>query len=327
MIPSDTEKPYRPAVLKDRGGDLTKEWYIEFYACTTTKKEPQRKRVKIPLIYDTEKAKRKFAREEIAKINRLLAKGHVFVDKNFVETVEAIKPLQKEPLLFEAFYNQIKLLQHLRDKSTGTYESSVNMAKEFFVGDIPFKSLTRPVVYQLRDFFINTQKNAAATANKKIQHLAMLFKEIMKRNGLMESPFEEIDRLVQTQVSSSNIAFTKEDRATMENYLFENDPGLYAFTRYMYYAFIRPKELASITMRYVKKSELILTIPGEEAKNRKTRNIHVIRPLAPYLPRSSPLNFYLFGKGYVPNPYQLSKNNAYNRNLSALKACGLLGKD
>jgi len=164
MVESNEETNYRLAVLKDRNGDLSKEWYIEWYVNTQTNKVPQRKRVKIPLIYDTAKARRNFAREEIKKINRLLAQGHVFVDKSFRPVAEFVKLASVNAMLFEALYNQIQVSQHLRKKSGGSYKSSVNEAKQYFIdltkqqqstfSDIPADSLSKSVILKIRDYYV-----------------------------------------------------------------------------------------------------------------------------------------------------------------------------
>ncbi|MGG7666150.1 hypothetical protein [Dyadobacter sp. BHUBP1] len=60
---------YKLALLRDRGGDLTKEWYIEFYVYSEEENDLVRKRVKIPLKYSSDESRRKFAAKKIDQIN------------------------------------------------------------------------------------------------------------------------------------------------------------------------------------------------------------------------------------------------------------------
>jgi len=40
-------RPYKRAVLRDRGGDLAKEWYVKFYTWDEVSQNFSRKRIKI----------------------------------------------------------------------------------------------------------------------------------------------------------------------------------------------------------------------------------------------------------------------------------------
>lgn len=334
---------YRPAILKDRKDDLSKEWYIEFYIKTFPSKEWRRKRIKIPVKYQNAKSRREFAKKEVIKINTLLSKGYLVSDKDVLQIENHVDTLVKTKLLFESLYDQINISSHLRLQSVKTYKSVINSFKRFYTEeqhkvkpstfenfvftDVPIESLTPGIIYRLRDFFVKSG-NLPVTANKKIEHLSHIYRQILQRNELKIDPFKNIRPLVETEISISNLAFTKEDQLILENYLNDHDPELFAFTRYMYYAFVRPKELRSVKFSCIDSVNRIITVGGEISKNRKTRSIYIINPLIPFIPKASyPIDDYVFGKKLKPGRIQLSENTAYNRHKQALLNCGLVKRN
>jgi hypothetical protein len=44
----NTHLPYKRAILRDRKGDLSKEWFVEFYAWSKLEEKLVRKRIKFP---------------------------------------------------------------------------------------------------------------------------------------------------------------------------------------------------------------------------------------------------------------------------------------
>lgn len=127
-----------------------------------------------------------------------------------------------------------------------------------------------------------------------------------------------------TQDSSTNIAFTDVDRNRMEIYMRENNFPLYLFTRYMYYAFIRPKELRMLRVKHVDTVGKYILVPGEISKNRKTESTPIIQPLLTLidLAHHRP-NDYLFGAALTPGKGTCSENTPYNWHVEALEAVGL----
>jgi integrase len=327
MEKADRAEGYKLAALRDRGKDLTKEWYIEFYVYSEEENDLVRKRVKIPTKYSSEESRRKFAAKKIDQINDLLRKDYIIKKPDANPTAAAPATSTENLLLVQSLTCILSSSAYLRDRSTETYQTAVNKAREVFGEEFRFCDLTPGHVLQFRDADLR-KGNAASTANNSVHNFGRLYNEVRKRYNLIVDPFKELENLPETQVSTANIAFTNEDRQKLEEYLRENDPELFAFTRFMYYAFIRPGELRKLTVRYINVRDWLITIPGEKAKNRKTRVNHVINPLKAYITFSEKhWNNFIFGEDLMCCPTQAGRNLAYNRNLAALEACGLSGKN
>ena len=317
MKKDKVEKPYKLAVLRDRGGDLSKEWYIEFYAFDDRTKDLKRQRIKIPLMYTSDAMRRKFAAQEIADYNQLLRNGFYFKADPLEEAAAPVV----EHMLITSLTKMLESSTYLRKKSIGTYRSAVNKLTVVLEREIPIAELTSSLIYRIRDRYL-LDGNNAVTANKSIGHLGRLFREFTKRYDINLDPFKGIERLPETQLSTSNIAFTKEDQEKLEKYMIENHYPLYLFTRYMYYAFIRPRELRFLRVKHVQAKNLTITIPGEIAKNRKTETVAIITPLLKLVDLNGvPPNHYLFGAGLKTAKGQCSENSPLNWHTDALEAC------
>lgn len=106
-----------------------------------------------------------------------------------------------------------------------------------------------------------------------------MYRKFSKRHDIEYDPFKGIERLSETQMSTRNLAFTKEDQAVLEKYLIENNYPLYLFTGYMYFAFIRTMELRFLKVKHVQTSRKSKVIPGQIPKNRKTVTVAIIPSL------------------------------------------------
>lgn len=70
---------YRLAQLCDRGGDLSKRWYVEFYALdATTSKLKRSKPIRCSTRLETAALLRKWAKGVCHEINMLLLEGYAF---------------------------------------------------------------------------------------------------------------------------------------------------------------------------------------------------------------------------------------------------------
>ena len=107
---------YRLAVLKDRNRDLTKRWFVEFYAFNEDTGKLQRYPIYLPAKYKTDTERRKYAKELIHEINAKLTQGFLInaaakPDNQKVETKETI---QQKTLLITCFCDAVTVLKVAR---------------------------------------------------------------------------------------------------------------------------------------------------------------------------------------------------------------------
>ena len=122
MLDSDLDKPYKLATFRDRGGDLNKEWYVEFYAYSDSKKDIVRSRVKIPTSCGSAESRLKFAAKKIKEIDTLLREGFYFKSQVTDNQDNDVDTPTNEFFLIESLYQTIKDSgSHLRKKSKSSY--------------------------------------------------------------------------------------------------------------------------------------------------------------------------------------------------------------
>lgn len=314
--------PYKGAVLKDRKGNLSKEWYVEFYAFCGIQKRLERKRVKVPSIYSTEKQKRNWANKQIKTINGLLAKGYHF-PAPASQPVTAPNPA---PLTINQIFDlAIIKAQSLRGKSIATYKGNLNKFR-YWLGTDAEKGLeviTTTRVSEYTDYLLANDL-AGVTINNQLNQTRIMINKAKKAGYIDSNPFQ-FEKLQETD-STANTAFTPEHKNLVESYLREHNYPLYIFTRIMYYNFLRPKEIRFTRVGAVDLQQGTITVPGPVAKNRKTNTIPLHPILSDLLKQISiyPPKMYIAGKNLKPGPYQVGENAAYEAHKDALRALNLL---
>ncbi|MDQ6482531.1 site-specific integrase [Dyadobacter sp. LHD-138] len=117
----------------------------------------------------------------------------------------------------------------------------------------------------------------------------------------------------------------------MEKYMAVHEPELYAFTRFIYYAFIRPGELRAIEIQDVRFNQKYILVRGAVSKNGKTETVPIISALLAVISKlelSKQNQFlYLFGKGLIPGKEVSAKQVAFRRHEKVLKVLKLDNKN
>ncbi|WP_028523212.1 tyrosine-type recombinase/integrase [Runella limosa] len=322
---SDTKHPYVLAKIYPAKEKKGARYYIKYAAFDESLGRLREKIIWIPTEKTTDREKRAWAIPVITQINEELKKGYCF--RNSPAT-----PSPKNYNIKKTLYDLLEVKKsELRKKSGGTYQTALNKFFEFLqvrnLEGIDITNFDRLKAYDFRGFLKMERKNSNRTTNNNMIWVGSIFKMCEKRSIIETNPFTEIEPLPETD-SEANTAFTPEHQTLLESWLQENDPVLFAFTRFLYYAFIRPKELRQIRGGDINLNAKTITVRGAIAKNKKTQIvpihtnlIKVIGAEVVQLP-----NLYLFGRGLTwLSKNQLAENYAYNRHKKALEACGLEG--
>ena len=120
--------PYKPAVLRDRKGDLRKEWYVEFYAMDDRKGELVRKRIVISMHFRDKRSRTAEGNRIVALANELLKKGYHFTSKKTDLTPD---PLQTNQDLIKSMQFVLDTTKGtIAEKTIVTYQSAINKLLE-----------------------------------------------------------------------------------------------------------------------------------------------------------------------------------------------------
>ena len=323
LMRSTKQNQYVSPKLYNRKGDLSKRWYIEFQAWNEETGQLEKKQVFCPAKFKSAREREIWGKDTCKEINSLLEKGYCFKSGGGSQGGSTEAP-PVSITINEVFDLAIRKTASLRKKSASTYTGILEKFRTFLGSAAagPIEGITKTLVSEYQDFLLS-QDLTAVTINNQCNITRIMIGKAVKAEYIAKNPFI-YTKLNETD-SNSNTAFTPRDKETLEIYMQERAPGLYLFTRIMYYNFIRPKELRLLRVRDFDFDSQTITVPGPVAKNRKTNTV----PIHPILfdlvkdQRSYPGNFYLIGKNFKPGQFQLAENYAYEAHKKVLQDCSL----
>lgn len=322
---SDTKHPYVLAQLFPKKPKPNARYYIKFSAWSESDNELRTVISWVPAKYKTDKEKRAYAKEEIAKINLALIAGKCFRGNEQPESPKSFV----FPLISTLNDLLDSKLKELRKSSKESYQTTfrkfeayakIELSEKLNLNDFEAKH-----AYGFRDYLLKTGIENR-TVNTNMIFTGSLFERALERDYIAKNPFKGIKPLPEKE-STYNVAFTPEHQTALEVWMRENDPVLFAFTRFLYCAFIRPSELRFLKGTDIDINRKTVTIRGEIAKNKKTQIIPINRTLLDSIGTGVNLpNKYLFGKElFWLNDTPCSENYVYERHKKALLACDLTG--
>jgi integrase len=330
MEGNNEQKPYKLARLVNRDGDLKKRWYVEYYAWSEKKEGLVRKQVFIPAQFTTKAQREKEADKYIKAINRALEAGKYFKDGGEQEgkPKEEKKP---EYSLIEGlrYAFDIKLNQG-KKRTTDTFRSFQNILIGYLeehreIGGIKLEEVRTKHIYSFLDSMQKTKKLSNRTRNNYRDSIVTLFNELIRRELVEKNPAQPIESL--STIQGRHTPFIPCQRKTMEEHLLNNDKQLFYFTRFIYYAFLRPNEIVQLKIANINMLARSIIIPGQVAKNNRQQSVTIIQPLYDLLMEMDldrySKNDYIFSKDLLPGRVQIYPTRVSERHRAALEATEL----
>ena len=191
-----------------------------------------------------------------------------------------------------------------------TYQQYSSIVKLFF----EYMEGQDPTAPRIAEFFVDLRRNRHPTTyNKYLLHLKQLF------NGVgVYGRFAGIEKVKNEKTPLRY--FQAHQAKRLKAFMIEHDPELWQFVQFVYYCFVRPKELRFLRAGDIMLEEEKIFVPGEISKNKKGQYITIpdcYLPNLQWIYELSPAD-YLF-----PSPMDLSKpigrNTMYRRHKNILK--------
>ncbi len=285
-----------PLKLHDAQGDLSKRWYI-YWTCP---REQKRKRRYSGLdqygtLVERYQAAKLLAEELHPKIFR--------------------KQLPDEPPVIKALYKHLRDRQPFLAKTTfQTYSSKVNILAKWWN--------KRPgvVTHELaKSFMLYLAHDRKAHKTTWNSYLAT-FKELW--NGTfprIPNPWEGIE--FHRDSKTSALYFQSRQIAKIKSKISECDPQLWLFVEFMYYTFIRPRELRQLKISDLLLDEHKILIRSQVSKNRKQQYVAIPAPFRPSLQflHAYPESDYIFSHHGQPGPDPIGERSMNRRHQVILK--------
>ena len=317
--------PYKEARLSDAGGDLSKQWVVEYYVWSEQQEKLVRKRV--VLSDPTAVARYQKAKEISKEVNAALKTG-VVVDP--IELPTQVKSEEKTDLstdisISKALDYFLSLKETtMKRQAYKTYRSCGNIFREYLINKkIKHLKLTRfdpTQAFAYLDYLKKELKHSNRTYNKHRGFCSTLFIFYRKRKLISVNPFEDTDKL--KTKSGQHLPYRPEQIKAVKKYLKNNpDEQFWLFLNCIYFLFARPHE----ELRFMRVVDIGARTVRIDPDNAKGSNIGH-RLIAPALEklfvkhklRSYPPNFYVFTKTGEPGMEPVGESYFYDRSRKML---------
>ena len=314
-----TSYPYRKATLNDCNGSVEGRWYIVFYVWDVQQRKMVRKRDYSLNIYATAAQRRAFAKERIKSINDLLIDGyHIDTRKKpeFEGDVELATTLDKAVRdILEKFRKTLRHASFLSYSSAT--EKFLDWAKTNRLSNSNVLSFDRLKAMAYVDYLVVDKQMAGKSVNTKVSFMKSMFNQMLEREIIMGNPFVRIKKRKEIK-TYQNLAYTDDEIAQLKKKILEKDPELWTFIQFIFYCYLRPAELCSLTVEHVNLRTGKVFVPANISKNGIEGYVDIPAPFMDYL-RS--IKFLEGKRGYLFKSKTGNKNskNAMSRRHMVLR--------
>ncbi len=297
--PAPSAGGYLPAVLKE----YPSGWLIEYYVTHPQTGKLARRKVKLTRIvsrYARKTDARRHAAGMIAHINEQLAGGW----NPFLEGEDA-RMYERLTDVADRFLSSRR--RELRPATVRTYDSVVGLFARWCDERFPgmYSSVFgRGHAVRYMDYLYDERGVGAATYNNTLKVLRLLFTWMRERCYTRQNPFEQVR--AKARRGKRRTLVPRETRAEIARYLTEHGRGGFLLVcRLVYNSLIRPGEIKQLRVGDVNLAAHYITVPGEVAKNHKTRLASITPAITEALEAMKlerfPKDYYLLGGHLAPS--------------------------
>jgi site-specific recombinase XerD len=328
FMPETFQKyPYREAVLSDSKGDISKKWYINYYAWSEQQGKLVRKRVVIN--HPTAKDRYEQAQGIISAINQELRAGAI------VEPIPVVQPevsagmaLEKAIAFFlknkEATVGRNTMKTYTKDlKIFGAWYREEDLEK------LPLGEFTLQDAWAFSDY-LDQKGLAKKTYSNIIGTLRGVWAYLIERQIITENPFLKIQK--RKSGRTQHVPYQPWQVREFKRICLhvEQDRQLWLFVNFIYYCFLRPgAEARNLQIRHILKRTIL--IPGDLAKNNETEHVRIPKGLEDliqeYRLRSYPPGYYIFSTSGEPGPSPVNERYMYGHNRKILNLAGFTDQE
>ena len=314
---------------QSRGVD---KWYVEFYQGS----DPLLLQIYRPT-FDLNRVKNRKERKEVASdiielVNDALKRGEmassliVEVKKRTFGGVvkKVVNPYpQRLTLLKQAIDEIVEIkCKDASDKSKETYTHIANHFKKY-IDSKKFNTkaiidFTKSDALGFMDFLL-LRGIGAATYNNRLSEIKILFNELIKRDYVIENPFNHIStKKTRNSKKKQRRVFTDDEAAIVGKEIFEDSIWLFRAILLENYCGVRPAELRRLKFGHFDFSLGVIHLEGDVVYKSKGRTATIPQIAMKYFLMPDFLkevtNNFVFGAKFIPNP-----NKPVSRNYIWLK--------
>lgn len=317
-------------VLKDRAGDVSKRWFVEFSARNPQTDEMKRFRYNISgKTKEDRYAKGNELKDDLTK--KLMSGWSpydlpkvIFEDEiEYANAAKTYGKLKEETVTVRRYLNEFLALKksEVNAKSFQTYQSRLrNFYMYLEKHNFHDKVITRINNRVVLDFLVFQQQRddlSVLTMSKYKQILFSFFNYLYKAHIINENPAVNLPRLGKV-VDKAPSAMTNKARKELSALIEVEDPQLHLACLCMFYAAIRPgEELRKLKIKHINMESKTITVMATTSKKNRHETIvmpnQLVKALELYNLHLFDEEFYLLSRNGRPGPMPLGVNTLANR--------------
>jgi integrase len=324
------------AKLHDYNGDLTKQWFV-FYSYKTESGRMKRIRDYEGLgKCRTKKARYELAETKIKEINAKLSNGWNPLDNEKViynDNVQYCHITRKNgnavtsKKTFNFFINQYlnEIANDIRPSTYTTYKSKYRIFTQFLeakhIDKMHVSEFTNVDAKNFIKYLKETRK-IKNSINLYIELMRRIYEYLIEKNEVYNNVFTKVQKIQKS--NNPPQYYGMETVKLFKNEALKTDPQMWLVFRFIFYMFIRPKELRYLKIGNINFGEGFVHIPADVSKTKQTRYPAIPQVFLNELLEAEfdkmPKEWYIFTTekkpGVASNP--VSKNYLWNR-FSAIR--------
>jgi integrase len=311
--------PYKPAKLYSGNGDLTKEWYIEYYYLEPGEIDKYRRfkeRFDINRI-KTYQERLAYGKEFVRFLNEKLKNGF-----NPFEAVKVVRGNVEVKILAQIFSIVTELSQMASSYSISTYTEHYNRLTKY----IKEKQLEGFTMFDLDmeqakryKKWLQANQYARKTINSTFSYLSQFWDLGIEKKWVSDNPFKTIPRVSKkeevrtTEVERFEPLTSAEMDKIFEHLIAAGENNFITYLAMIYYAWVRPIEITRLKISDLDFSRDAIRFRKSETKNNTAAYVQMVPPLKKLLSKIDLQNLsadqYLFSKdGFRPGYDKMDKH-------------------
>ncbi len=237
-----------------------------------------------------------------------------------------INPNKEELFFSDTIYQFYKALENkkieIRISTYKKYKGQIKVFENYLIANklehLPLGKLSYEIAKDFLDKIILEKKQSNNTYNSYLTLFTGFYTLFVKQKKVIENPFEDFKKLTKNSMPAAY--FGKEIIAKIKIQALRTDLQLWLFIQFIYYCFIRPKELRFLQLKHINFDAQQILIPSTISKNKKSQNVAIPTILFQQIKcwQKMDKEFYLFGVTEEPGLCQISVNSMKLRHRKIL---------